>query len=118
VRRMPSNSSAAIAAFEDAVICDLRARGGDRVTAVDLVECESLTLPGTDIVAVVVARVDGADVEPLLITRSDADELRIEADVELPRGINLRLTFGGLEFASLSEATRACVTERILEELS
>jgi len=88
------------------------------VSTVDIVEVEFLTLPGTDIVAVVLARVDGADVEPLLIRQKGADQLRVEADVELPRGINLRLTFGGLEFASLSETTRACVTERIVEVIS
>lgn len=85
---------------------------------VDLVEFEVMTLSGTDIVPVVVARVDGADVEPLLIRQESADQLRVEANVELPRGINLRPTFGGLEFASLSEATRAGVNGRIVEVLS
>lgn len=69
----------------------------------------------TDIVAVALARVDQTDVEPLLVTIEENGELRIEAEVELPLGINLHTIFGGTRFTSLPELTRSRITRLIVE---
>lgn len=84
-------------------------------TRIDLAEFELMTYPGTDIVAVALACVDGEDVEPLLVTLDRAGGLRVEAEVVLPLGIDLRATFGGLSFASLSQRTRGRVVRMVLD---
>jgi len=86
-----------------------------RLADIELAEFEHVHWEGTRIVAVALVRVAGAEVEPLFLSTEENGELRIEAEVELPLGINLHALFGGLRFTSLPELTRSRITGLIVE---
>lgn len=84
---------------------------------IELVECELVSLDDTDVIAVAIVRVAGVDVEPLVASIDRARELRVCAGVDLPHGIDLRATFGGLPFGSLDAVAAARAIEIVVKSL-
>lgn len=88
-----------------------------RTYCVEVTEYADLTFPGTDIVAVVRCRLDGEDLE-ILVVRCDAHgEVTVCANVELPvdgaQPVSLADHFGGVRILRLPVPARARVVEAV-----
>lgn len=93
-----------------------------RTYRVEVIDYADLTFPDTDIVAVVRCRLDGEDLE-VLVVRCDAHgETTVCANVELSldgaKPVSLADHFGGVRILSLSVPARGRVVEAVFARVA
>lgn len=89
-----------------------------RTYCVEIVGCTDVSIPDTDIFAVVRCRLDGADIEVLAVRCDVHGEVTVCANATVPIGggftVDLREHFGGARLLSLPRAAREQVVRTVL----